>query len=222
LVIELLVKKYSQMKKIVFLLTVLTITQIASAQKKSTLINRFQEYITGDFDNSTQVVAEIKAGKQIHPLAIHVNRLANDKVKNIPKDLNGFFIIEESYYLADGKPIDLKPYLFLFEEKVTGIVHLTTFQLTGLKKEEVRNDNALLQFDFTQLQPSPTFKGADYTWNASDKTFNTVSLNDLGNGMKFTLTEKFTNKQLSVLEQVEKDGKLLTAWNTPIIYLRTK
>lgn len=210
------------MKKIVLLLSVLVITQIVSAQKKSALINRFQEYITGDFDNSAQVVAEIKAGKQIHPLAIHVNRLANDKVKNIPKDLNGFFIIEESYYLADGKPIDLKPYLFLFEEKVTGIVHLTTFQLTGLKKEEVRNDNASLQFDFTQLQPSPTFKGADYTWNASDKTFNTVSPNDLGNGMKFTLTEKFTNKQLSVLEQVEKDGKLLTAWNTPIIYLRTK
>ncbi len=210
------------MKKIVFLLSVLVLTQIASAQKKSVLINRFQEFITGDFDNTAQVVAEIKAGKQIHPLAIHVNRLANDKVKNIPNGLNGFFIIEESYYLADGKPIDLKPYLFLFEEKVAGIVHLTTFQLTGLKKEEVRNDNPSLQFDFNQLQPSPTFKGADYTWDSSDETFNTVSPNDLGNGMKFTLTEKFANKQLSVLEQVEKDGKLLTAWNTPIIYLRTK
>ena len=210
------------MKKIVLLITVLALTQIVYAQKKSALINRFQAFITGDFDNSAQVVAEIKAGKQIHPLAVHVNRLANDKVKNIPNGLNGFFIIEESYYLVDGKPIDLKPYLFLFEEKAGGIVHLTTFQLTGLKKEEVRNDNLSLQFDFTQLQPSPTFKGADYTWNPSDKTFNTISPNDLGNGMKFTLTEKFTNKQLKVLEQVEKDGKLLTAWKTPIIYLRMK
>ena len=210
------------MKKIVLLITVLALTQIVYAQKKSALINRFQAFITGDFDNSAQVVAEIKAGKQIHPLAVHVNRLANDKVKNIPNGLNGFFIIEESYYLVDGKPIDLKPYLFLFEEKTGGIVHLTSFQLTGLKKEEVRNDNLSLQFDFTQLQPSPTFKGADYTWNPSDKTFNTISPNDLGNGMKFTLTEKFTNKQLKVLEQVEKDGKLLTAWKTPIIYLRMK
>ena len=210
------------MKKVFFLIMVFAFSNAVSAQKKSVLINRFQEFITGDFDNTAQVVAEIKAGKQIHPLAVHVNRLANDKVKNIPAGLNGFFIIEESYYLADGKPIDLKPYLFLFEEKVTGIVHLTTFQLAGLKKEEVRNDNPSLQFDFNQLQPSPTFKGADYTWNVRDKTFNTVSPNDLGNGMKFTLTEKFTNKQLTVLEQVEKDGKLLTAWNTPIIYSRTK
>lgn len=210
------------MKKVFFLIMVFVFSIAASAQKKPALINRFQEFITGDFDNTAQVVAEIKAGKQIHPLAVHVNRLANDKVRNIPTGLNGFFIIEESYYLADGKPIDLKPYLFLFEEKVAGIVHLTTFQLTELKKEEVRNDNASLQFDFNRLQPSLTFKGADYIWDASDNTFNTISPNDLGNGMKFTLTEKFTNKQLSVLEQVEKDGKLLTAWNTPIIYLRTK
>ena len=90
------------------------------------------------------------------------------------------------------------------------------------KKDEIRNDNASLHFDYAQLVPSPTFKGANYTWDPNDKTFNTVSPNDLGNGLKFTLTEKFTNKQLSVLEQVEKEGKLLTAWNTPIIYNRTK
>lgn len=87
---------------------------------------------------------------------------------------------------------------------------------------EIRNDNNTLSFDYTQLVSSSTFKGADYTWDPKDKTFNTISPNDLGNGMKFTLTEKFTNKQLSVLEQVERDGKLITAWNTPIIYIRTK
>lgn len=192
------------------------------AQKQSVLLSRFQHFITGDFDNSKQVVAEIKAGKQIHPLAIHVNKLATNKVKNIPESLNGFFIIEESYYLMDGKQLDLKPYLFLFEEKAGGIIRLTTFQLTEYKKEEIRNDNTSLHFDYAQLVPSPTFKGANYTWNPNDKTFNTNSPNDLGNGMKFTLTEKFTKYQLSVLEQVEKEGKLLTAWNTPIIYNRVK
>lgn len=192
------------------------------AQKQSALLARFQQYITGDFDNSNQVIAEIKAGKQIHPLAIHVNRVATYKVNNVPKDLKGFFIIEESYYLIDGKQIDLKPYLFLFEEREGGIIHLTTYQLNSWKKEEIRNDNTDLRFDYTQLVPSPTFKGADYTWDPKDKTFNTISPNNLGNGMKFTLTEKFTDKQLSVLEQVEKDGKLLTTWNTPILYVRTK
>ncbi len=209
------------MKKIIFCLVVLSCFT-ANAQKQSALLSRFQQYITGDFDNSKQVVAEIKAGKQIHPLAVHVNRLANDKVKNIPENLKGFFIIEESYYLMEGKQLDLKPYLFLFEEKPGGIIHLTTYQLNDFKKEKIRNDNTELVFDYTKILPSPTFKGADYTWNANDKTFNTVSPNDLGNGMKFTLTEKFTKNQLSVLEQVEKDGKILTTWNTPIIYNRTK
>ena len=211
------------MKKGILVVIVLIVsTSNFYAQKQSALLNRFQQYITGDFDNSKQVVAEIKLGKQIHPLSVHVNKLANDKVKNIPASLNGFFIIEESYYLMDGKPLDLKPYLFLFEEMGGGIIRLTTFQLTDLKKEKVRNDNTELVFDYTKLLPSTTFKGADYTWNSHDKTFNTVSPNDLGNGMKFTLTEKFTSKQLSVLEQVEKDDKLLTTWNTPIIYDRTK
>jgi hypothetical protein len=209
------------MKKIILFLSILS-TVGTNAQKQSLLLARFQQYITGDFDNSKQVIAEIKAGKQVHPLAIHVNRVATQKIKNVPTNLNGFFIIEESYYLIDGKPLDLKPYLFLFEEKPGGIIHLTTYQLTAYKKEEIRNDNTSLSFDYTQLVPSPTFKGADYTWDPRDKTFNTISPNDLGNSMKFTLTEKFTSKQLTVLEQVEKDGKLLTAWNTPIIYDRTK
>jgi hypothetical protein len=209
------------MKKIILFLSILS-TVNTNAQKQSPLLARFQQYITGDFDNSKQTVAEIKAGKQVHPLAIHVNRVATQKIKNVPTNLSGFFIIEESYYLIDGKPLDLKPYLFLFEEKPGGIIHLTTYQLTAYKKEEIRNDNTSLSFDYTQLVPSPTFKGADYTWDPRDKTFNTISPNDLGNSMKFTLTEKFTSKQLTVLEQVEKDGKLLTAWNTPIIYDRTK
>lgn len=210
------------MKNLLFSFTLLLICSVSIAQKNQSLLARFQQYITGDFDNSAQVVAEIKLGKQIHPLAIHVNRLANYKVKNMPTDLKGFFIIEESYYLIDGKPVDLKPYLFLFEERVGGIIHLTTYQLTGIKKETIRNDNAALEFDYILLVPSPTFKGADYTWDSADKTFNTISANELGNGMKFTLTEKLAKQQLSVLEQVEKDGKQLTAWDTPIIYLRTK
>lgn len=210
------------MKKTLLSFTLLLICCISLAQKNKSLLARFQEYITGDFDNSAQVIEEIKLGKQIHPLAIHVNRLANEKIKNIPSNLKGFFILEESYYLLEGKPIDLKPYLFLFEERTEGIIHLTTYQLSGIKKESIRNDNNALAFEFNLLVASPTFKGADYTWNVADKTFNTLSPHELGNGIKFTLTEKLAKQQLDVLEQVEKDGKLLTAWNTPIIYKRTE
>jgi len=195
----------------------------ASAQETSNgkaLLNRFKEYITGDFDNSRQVMAEMKAGKIIHPLAIHVNRVADDKVINQPADLNGFFILEESYYLTSGKTMESKPYLFLFTLQSKGIIHLTTFQLNNYTKEELRNDNTVLKFDYKTLIPSPTFQGADYTWNPHKKTFSTVSVNELGNGLRFTLSETFTSKTLEVMELMEKNGQRLTSYETPIFYER--
>jgi hypothetical protein len=195
----------------------------ASAQETSNgkaLLNRFKEYITGDFDNSRQVMAEMKAGKIIHPLAIHVNRVADDKVINQPADLNGFFILEESYYLTSGKTMESKPYLFLFTLQSKGIIHLTTFQLNNYTKEELRNDNTVLKFDYKTLIPSPTFQGADYTWNPHKKTFSTVSVNELGNGLRFTLSETFTSKTLQVMELMEKNGQRLTSYETPIFYER--
>ena len=195
----------------------------ASAQETSNgkaLLNRFKEYITGDFDNSRQVMAEMKAGKIIHPLAIHVNRVADDKVINQPADLNGFFILEESYYLTSGKTMESKPYLFLFTLQSKGIIHLTTFQLNNYTKEELRNDNTVLKFDYKTLIPSPTFQGADYTWNPHKKTFSTVSVNELGNRLRFTLSETFTSKTLQVMELMEKNGQRLTSYETPILYER--
>lgn len=210
-------------QKILFLLSFLVALQSnLHAQKKGKMkiIDIFKQYITGDFSNSHQVVAEIAAGKQIHPLAIHVNRVCDNKILNKPT-VDGFFILEESYYLAEGKAVEAKPYLFLFEASGDTAVKLTVYQWPKeLKKEACRNDNAELKLDFNTMLPSPTFKGALYTWNAKDRTFSTNSVNDLPNGMRFTLTEKFMDKQLQVMELLEKEGKSLTIYNTPIIYDR--
>jgi hypothetical protein len=201
----------------------LLIALFTQAQQQNKLLNIFQQYITGDFDNSEQVVAEIKAGKQIHPLAIHVNRVANSKIKNLPASFKGFFVIEESYYLNEGKPVEVKPFLFLFHPKSNNEIQLTVYQLPdGVKKEEFRNDNQNLSIDYNTLKPSPTFKGAVYTWNAKAKSFSTNAPNELSNGMRFTLIETFTAHQLSVMELLEKDGNRLTPYDTPIIYKRKK
>jgi hypothetical protein len=193
----------------------------SSAQNNSgKLLNRFKQYITGDFDNANQVMEELKAGKVIHPLAIHVNRVADEKVINKPANLEGFFLLEESYYLTEGKPSEAKPYLFLFSKANNDVIHLTTYQLNGYKKEALRNDNTSLQFNYDSLVLSPTFKGADYRWNAKDKTFSTVSVNELGNQMRFTLSETFSAKTLWVMELLEKEGKPLTSYSTPIRYDR--
>lgn len=209
------------MRKYLLLACTILSSFAVSAQKNPTeLLNRFKQYITGDFDNANQVIEELKAGKAIHPLAIHVNRVADSKVINKPANLTGFFLLEESYYLTEGKPTEVKPYLFLFSLVNKEVIHLTTYQLTGYKKESLRNDNPDLQFDYTSLVPSPTFKGADYRWNEKEKTFSTVSVNELGNQMRFTLSETFTAKTLMVMELLEKDGKSLTAYTTPILYER--
>ena len=60
-------------------------------------IEKFVKLMTGHFDNKEQFTAMKEAGK-IYPYAQHVNTVCNDKIKNIPEDFTGVFIVEESYY----------------------------------------------------------------------------------------------------------------------------
>lgn len=209
------------MKKYITLLCLCTLHVFANAQRTpDELLKTFQQYITGDFNNANQVTEEMATGKIIHPLAIHINRVADDKVINRPKGLRGFFLLEESYYLYEGKAIDVKPYLFLFQLTNDSTIHLTTYQLTEFAKETLRNNNPSLTFNYDSLTPSPTFKGANYRWNKKEKSFSTESVNELGNGMRFTLTEKFTATTLQVMELLEKNGNRITQYTTPILYER--
>jgi hypothetical protein len=189
--------------------------------EKMDSIDLFKIYITGDFDNKRQIADEIKMGNQIHPLAVHVNRIADYRIKNAPK-VNGFWILEESYYTKPGQEeVEIKPYLFLFEAYSNDQVKLTPYSLPeNLDKKEIKNDNPELFFDFNQIKPSPSFKPAFYT--RKDNHFYIHAPNDLPNGMKFTLTETISATQLIVMELLEKEGKRLTPYDTPIVYDRVK
>lgn len=181
-------------------------------------IDQFEACIVGDFSNQKQVEAERKAGRQIHPLARHVNRRADAKIRNLPAS-DGFWLLEESYYEYPGKPIDTKPYLFHFEAVVDTAVKLTVYKFpAGLAVESIKNDNDALLIDYNELKPSPSFKPAFYS--RVGKTFRTNAINDLGNGMTFSLTETFTRNQLIVMELLVKNGQRLTPYDTPIVYDR--
>ena len=69
-----------------------------------TKIEEFVKLITGRFDNKEQFDAMKKAGKT-YPYAQHVNTVCNDKIKNLPADFKGMFIVEESYYENEGKVV---------------------------------------------------------------------------------------------------------------------
>jgi len=79
--------------KLLFVIFFLSSMNLTAQESKAgkILLKRFREYISGDFDNSSQVFEQMKAGKIIHPFAVHVNRVADNKVLNRPSNLNGFF-----------------------------------------------------------------------------------------------------------------------------------
>jgi hypothetical protein len=181
----------------------------------------FKTYIQGDFENSAQVAAEQKAGAQIHPFAKHVNRLADVKIKNLPPQYRGFYILEESYYTYPNKPTDIKPYLFWFEPTDDGKIKLHSLALpSGLDKKDIRNDNSSLSFDYNELKESPTFKPAIYT--KTERGFYVNHTVDLPNNMSFTLEETIGKDFLQVMETLKKDEKKLTPYDTPIEYKRSK
>ncbi len=184
-------------------------------------IEIFKSYITGDFDNRQQIEAERAAGQQVHPFARHINRTADHKIKNAPQR-QGFWLIEESYYdMPDGSH-KINHHLFFFEAVDARTVRLYAYQLPDyLPMEQLTNDNEALLIDYNDLRISPRFKPATYTFDGKD-TFTIRAPNDWGDGMRFTLIEKFTPGRLEVMELLEKNGQRLTPYDTPIIYLKTQ
>jgi hypothetical protein len=179
----------------------------------------FKEVLCGVFDNKNQIETERKAGKQVHPYAKHVTALFDSKIKNKPSDLKGYFILEESYYTYEGKPMEIKPYLFFIEDVAIDKIQLSSYALpTDIPKADIRNDNANFSLDFKTISVSKTFKPAIYTFKNGN--FNVNHPTDLPNEMRFTLIETLSKNRLEVMELLEKDGKRLTPYETPIIYER--
>ena len=75
-------------------------------------LKEFVNILSGKFDNKEQYDKFQKEGKDF-PYAKHVNTNCNDKIKNLPDDFEGIFILEESYYTVNDRTNPM-PHLFLF------------------------------------------------------------------------------------------------------------
>lgn len=101
-------------------------------------LKRFTNNLCGGFNNDKQIQDQEAKGKVTHPKAKHINRIANDKIINLPCDFNGYFIIEESYYEI-GNRKNILPHLFLFtlnennQVVLTSYVYLKVYQKKSLK-----------------------------------------------------------------------------------------
>jgi hypothetical protein len=212
------------MKKITLLSISLLLLLSSCSQKtlpthtKTTCIDQFQSYLIGYFSNQAQINEEIKNGKQIHPLAIHVNAVADEKIIDAPKR-DGFWLLQEGYYTFPYKTKQTKPNLFFFEALGEHQVRLYAYKLPeNIKNAQIRTENKSLIIDFDDLTPLTTFKNVVYTQEGD--AFSTLSKNEVGDGSTFTLIEKLTDGKLEAMELLEKDGKNLTPYPTPILYLR--
>ena len=210
------------MKKNLIYTLCLVVTTACNTTKtiyKMSAYDYFKDVLCGTFDNENQIQTERKTAQQVHPQAKHVTALATPKIKNLPTDLDGYFILEESYYTYVGKPTEVKPYLFFIEKVSDTQIRLSSYSMpTDIPKVAIRNDNPNFSLDFKTISVSKTFKPAIYTLANGQFTVNHPT--DLGNGMTFTLIETLTKDRLEVMELLEKNGKRLTPYETPIVYER--
>ncbi|MDB2156032.1 hypothetical protein [Clostridium butyricum] len=184
------------------------------------ILSKFTEQLCGEFNNDNQIIQEEKQGKIIHPKAKHINGICNHKINNLPKDFNGYFIIEESYY-EQGTFKNILPHLFLFTLNENKNIVLTSYELpSGISKEDFRNDNHDLTMDYNQLQKSEKFTPMIYTEN--NGVFTGESISFFTPETKFVLKETVTKNTLSVSEVFYKNDKITIGFINPIVYDKIK
>ena len=183
-------------------------------------LERFIQCLCGDFNNDEQLIKEKELGKEGLPKARHINRVCNEKIKHLPEDFKGYFVIEESYYEI-GNRKNILPHLFLFHLNEEGKVVLTSYELPeDIKKEDFRSDNSDLVMDYNKLICSEKFTPMVY--EEVEEAFEGKSISDFGNGLIFTLRERTSEEALEVSEIFERNGKKTFGFDEPIIYKKLK
>ncbi len=120
----------------------------------------FLSLLIGNFDNSEQFKDFENNGVKDFPFAEHVNTVCNNKIKNLPENFKGKFLLEESYYTSNGKT-HASPHLFLFTEETKGI-KLTSYEIPeGYDKKSFNYENMSL-VDYSDLKISEKFTPAFY------------------------------------------------------------
>lgn len=101
----------------------------------------FIKNLCEEFNNDEQISKEKTLVKIIHSKAHHISIVYNDKIKSIPKDFKGYFVIEENYYDM-GNLKNILPHLFSFKLNEEGNVVLESYELPkDISKEYFRNNN---------------------------------------------------------------------------------
>ena len=164
-------------------------------KKKRSNLEMFMKLITGYFNNKEQFEEMQKSGR-VYPYAEHVNTVCNDKIKNLPVDFQGKFLVEESYYETNGKK-HASSHIFLFTEEKEGIL-LSSYEIPAGADKNTFTYDSMLPVEYSELKKSEKFTPV----------------------MKFKLWERFSEIGLEVSESMEVNGKRTFGYDVPILYKR--
>lgn len=178
-------------------------------------LQKFMQMLTGNFDNREQY-EKLKGDGVDYPYAEHVNTICNDKVRNLPEDFKGFFLVEESYYTT-SKGKNASPHLFLFTEEKDGIL-LTSYELPEGCDKRSFTYTGMPEIDYQALKPSAKFTPALY--RLKDGAFEGGSVSMFTPVLKFTLKERFSEDGFEVSEIMEVNGKRTFGYDESILYKR--
>ena len=101
----------------------------------------FVDMMTGHFNNIEEF-DKMKIEGKAYPYAEHINTICNEKILNLPKDFNGKFVVEESYYETNGKR-HASPHLFLITETEDGIL-LSSYEIPAGEDKNTFSYNSML------------------------------------------------------------------------------
>ena len=178
-------------------------------------LDDFVGMMTGHFDNREQFDAMQKVGK-VYPYAEHVNTVCNDKIKNLPEDFKGKFVVEESYYETNGKR-HASPHLFLITESEDGMV-LSSYEIPKGEDKNTFSYDSMKHVEYNDLEKSEKFTPAVY--HEKDGIWEGGSTSQFSPVMIFKLWERFSDSCLEVSECIEVNGTRTFGYDDPIIYKR--
>lgn len=179
-------------------------------------LEEFIKLLSGSFDNKEQFERMQKKGDNKFPFAEHINTVCNDRIRNLPEDFEGKFLIEESYYTVDGNTHG-SPHLFLFTQEEEGI-RLTSYEIPEGYDKTSFNHSDFQGADYAQLKASEKFTPAVYMLNEGVWEGGSVSM--FSPVLKFTLFERFSRDYLEVSETMEVNGRRTFGYDEPVIYKR--
>lgn len=179
------------------------------------MLQGFMSLLTGVFTNQEQFEEATKQGLEL-PFAKHVNTICNDKIKNLPLNFQGFFMIEESYYTQHDHT-NASSHIFLFTQENDTVI-LTSYDIPTPYTKQNFTYEIIDSIDYRCLKVSEKFTPAVYRYENGVWEGGSVSM--FTPVLKFTLFERFSKEQLEVSETMEVNGKRTFGFDVPIIYKR--